>query len=167
MYAIGGYFMHEYGIIKVWMGEEVKKITQEEAYVQGLENANHRPLATTTNHHQPKPPTDPHQQPPPSFSLSHSHSHTGHTYPSERRVPSHRRRSSVVPAKSSLVVFKLGAISALVSGSLPFRFPSVSATVVVFRSNFFDVRLTILRSLMVMSKGILRVRYYVTPAGRE
>ncbi|MED6212681.1 hypothetical protein PIB30_085910 [Stylosanthes scabra] len=57
---------------------------------------------------------------------------SSHTYPSQCHVPSRRRRSSVILAKSSLAVFKLGVVSAVVSGSLPFRFPSISAIVVVF-----------------------------------
>ncbi|MED6180197.1 hypothetical protein PIB30_008055 [Stylosanthes scabra] len=76
-----------------------------------------------------------------SFSLSHSHSHTSHhhpwqspshTNPSQRRVPASRhlipspsqqRRPSVVPAQSSIAVFKFAAVSAIVAGSFPFVFP--------------------------------------------
>ncbi|MED6217529.1 hypothetical protein PIB30_018543 [Stylosanthes scabra] len=54
---------------------------------------------------------------------------------SEAPTLTHRSAAShlvAVPAQSSVVVYKLEAVSAVVSGSLPFRFPSVSSIVVVF-----------------------------------
>ncbi|MED6217560.1 hypothetical protein PIB30_018954 [Stylosanthes scabra] len=37
IYVVGGYFTYEVGEIKVWMGEEVKVNSQEEAQLKGLE----------------------------------------------------------------------------------------------------------------------------------
>ncbi|MED6198287.1 hypothetical protein PIB30_064767 [Stylosanthes scabra] len=38
-YVIGGYYTDENGIISCWMGEEIAGISDEEAYLQGLESA--------------------------------------------------------------------------------------------------------------------------------
>ncbi|MED6152362.1 hypothetical protein PIB30_091276 [Stylosanthes scabra] len=102
----------------------------------------------TRNHHRPPattivvgfPQTHPASSPHYSFSLSHPHSHTSHHHP--RQSASHTKQlQRCVPARCHLIpslsqqhfrsvvaVFKLPAVSAVVTGSLPFPFLFVSAS---------------------------------------
>ncbi|MED6187667.1 hypothetical protein PIB30_078576 [Stylosanthes scabra] len=106
---------------------------------------------TTTNHHRPPSSTtlcstDPDLLPPPSTKetlISHSHSNTNHYHPHRQSAsllrslvtaprhissPSQQRRCSVVPAKALVAVFKLAAISAVLTGSFLFAFPPLSSS---------------------------------------
>ncbi|MED6139633.1 hypothetical protein PIB30_085673 [Stylosanthes scabra] len=84
--------------------------------------------------------------PPPSTKetlISHSHSNTNHYHPHRQSAsllrslvtaprhissPSQQRRCSVVPAKALVAVFKLAAISAVLTGSFLFAFPPLSSS---------------------------------------